>query len=206
MTRLEHRSVLGSPPQLRLLRRSGSQRGRRALEAHGPGASRLRPRLAKDRRGAHRVHRTPHEAHEADELRQAAERKRVPRNRVRYDDSRRGQPTPRGAWGSPDSAKARVSSQAGSKPMRWCRYEITKRLVFVFPLVYLLVVAATQIASEQEEIYPFFSWGLYSSVPAWVETLPAVVAHPTDDNRTRGGGGGGGGMSVGSFRPAIPGI
>ncbi len=70
--------------------------------------------------------------------------------------------------------------------MRGRRYEITKRLVFVFPLVYLLVVAATQIASEQEEIYPFFSWGLYSSVPAWVETLPAVVAHPTDDNRTRG--------------------
>ena len=53
--------LLGHPPQLRLPRRAGNQRGRRALESHTQGASRLRPGLSKSRRrarGRRRVRRT----------------------------------------------------------------------------------------------------------------------------------------------------
>ena len=41
--------LLGHPPQLRFPRRAGNQRGRRALESHAQGASRLRPGLSKPR-------------------------------------------------------------------------------------------------------------------------------------------------------------
>ena len=47
-------SVLGHPPQLRLPRRAGNQRGRRALESHAQGASSLRPGLSKLGRRARR--------------------------------------------------------------------------------------------------------------------------------------------------------
>ena len=49
--------VLGYPPQLRLPRRTGNQRGRRALESHAEGASDLRPGLSEPRRRAHRRRR-----------------------------------------------------------------------------------------------------------------------------------------------------
>ena len=45
---------LGHPPQLRLPRRAGNQRGRRALESHAQGASDLRPGLSQPRRRARR--------------------------------------------------------------------------------------------------------------------------------------------------------
>ena len=50
-------SVLGHPPQLRLPRRAGNQRGRRALESHAQGASSLRPGLPKPGRSARRRRR-----------------------------------------------------------------------------------------------------------------------------------------------------
>ena len=50
-------SVLGHPPQLRLPRRAGNQRGRRALESHAQGASCLRPGLPKPGRSARRRRR-----------------------------------------------------------------------------------------------------------------------------------------------------
>ena len=53
--------LLGHPPQLRLPRRAGNQRRRRALESHAQGASDLRPRLSTSGRGPRcrrRVRRT----------------------------------------------------------------------------------------------------------------------------------------------------
>ena len=71
--------------------------------------------------------------------------------------------------------------------MRFARHKFL-RLFIPFCLVfYLLMVWLTPIVStEQDEIYPFFSWRLFDEIPQRFKYADAVIVHSIDGERVDG--------------------
>lgn len=69
------------------------------------------------------------------------------------------------------------------------RYRLMKGLIVVFTLFYLFMVwLRPAIGSQQDEIYPFFAWSLFSWTPAWERlentvVLLAIDGEPVDGVR-----------------------
>ena len=67
------------------------------------------------------------------------------------------------------------------------RYRLMKALIVGFVLFYLFMVwLRPTIGSQQDEIFPFFAWSLFSWTPAWERFENTVVLHAVDGEPVSG--------------------
>ena len=71
--------------------------------------------------------------------------------------------------------------------LRTSRPRLTRAFISLFVVFYLLMVwLRSAIEHEQDEIFPFFAWSLFSLTPAWERTENAVLLHAMDGEPTEG--------------------
>lgn len=82
---------------------------------------------------------------------------------------------------------AREAVRSRSLRLRVGRPRLTRAFILVFVVFYLLMIwLRSATGHQQDEIYPFFAWTLFSLTPAWERTENAVLVHdgePTDGAR-----------------------
>ncbi len=72
-------------------------------------------------------------------------------------------------------------------PFSISRYRLVKYLIPLFSVFYLFMVwLRPVIGVTQDEIFPFFSWQLFSNTPGWERTENAVIVHSIDGTPVAG--------------------
>lgn len=75
----------------------------------------------------------------------------------------------------------RTANPGAAMRLRVNRYGLVKALIVGFTLLYLLMVwLRPAIGSQQDEIFPFFAWSLFSWTPAWERLENTVVLLEVD--------------------------
>ena len=67
------------------------------------------------------------------------------------------------------------------------RYQLIKLLIPVTVVLYIVMLLLHSVIEEEHtEVFPFFSWGLFSIIPDWQTSEYALIVHSIDGDEVDG--------------------